>query len=80
MPRLARSSARCGPTPFSMRTSVERVRDIDTSFISFRWGMALVADGEKRPSLRLGWARPNWGAAVLRPYVGLRYLLVGRAY
>jgi len=23
---------------------------------------------------------PSWGAAVLRPYVGLRYLLVGRAY
>jgi len=23
---------------------------------------------------------PSWGAAVLRPYLGLRYLLVGRAY
>src|SRR5271155_6110692 len=31
MPRLARSSARCGPTPLIMRTSVERLRVIDTS-------------------------------------------------
>src|SRR6267142_2876512 len=33
MPRLARSSARCGPTPLIMRTSVVRERGIDASFI-----------------------------------------------
>src|ERR1700737_1892815 len=39
MPRLARSSARLGPTPLIMRTSVVRERDIDALFIPLgeRW-------------------------------------------
>src|SRR5712672_3276597 len=39
MPRLARSSARCGPTPLIMRTSVVRERGIYASFIpsAQRW-------------------------------------------
>src|SRR5579859_1999316 len=36
MPRLARSSARCGPTPLIMRTSAERVRVMRGSLYHWR--------------------------------------------
>src|ERR1043166_6722326 len=34
MPRLASNSARCGPTPLIMRTSVERDRGMDGQLVS----------------------------------------------
>src|SRR6266478_518406 len=84
MPRLARSSARLGPTPLIMRTSVVRERDIDRSFIPLRQRRL-----PKSPAatVHIHCARrkfaevvPSWGAAVLRPYNMVTCVVGGRIY
>src|SRR5260370_30894983 len=84
MPRLARSSARLGPTPLIMRTSVVRERDIDRSFIPLRQRhppkSAAATVHIHCTRKKFAEVVPSWGTAVPRPYNMVTCVVVARIY